>query len=145
MKSLRSRIETALLSHFTANVAGTAIASVSVVTGQTEGDLPDECVILYAENATPSDPLMADHGNSDVGIRVMVMSNANDTSASVHADRVQAAREIMRLAPSLTAALTAQSVGYYNHILTDESEGREGDRFGNSLNYRMPVVDNPAG
>lgn len=144
LKNLRARIEDAVVARLTAAKAGTPIASVSIVAGQTEGDIPDECVVVYAESQTPESRQLGAHGNHEVRVRVMVRTNANDTPAATHQERAEAVRYILTDVSSLRTAMTAQKVGLYDIFADGCDEVTEGDRFVTSHNYALPVVDNPA-
>lgn len=143
MNPLRQRIEAALVAHLTANAAGTALADIPVLPGQSDAELPDEAVVVYCESASPDDPLMAEHGNADARVSVTVASNANSTQPATHGERVEAARGMLRDVSDITTALSAEHVHLYALHFTGESEGRDGDRFGTVLSYSLPCVDNP--
>lgn len=144
MKNLRHRIEAGIVAAINSAKTGTAVASVTIAAAQTVDDKADELVLVSCDPARVPESALYAHLNYEATVTVAIVSNANDTTAATHQDRVEAVRAIMSDESAIKTALDSQDITAYQVRPDGEQDGADGDRMGNALSFVIPLVDNPA-
>ncbi len=149
MTPLKRKLENVIVAYLKPHFANTPNAPLPIIAGKITDLKTLPCIIVYSEGETPNPELPPDCGVSDIDLRVLVLTQADDETLSDHDERLERVHELLSNSEQLEYALNTRhpdnraikNFHLYDLILQSVDEGMDDRHFGDILRYKAVCQD----